>query len=236
MLALYIWVSLILPYVWGNTEKTIFLGPSPVDVQSRTYPTLDYLRLISLSPDKSAVRTHLKAEHPGRDSRPGAPSWFVLHNLTESQRYEVRVCWAATQPTTFKMEVYELETVFRAPELTSELSEYASITSSENPHVTISSQTPKPGIKESGIKESILLLRVFTAADYYSTNHTWMENALPVPVDIILDPFLFNILPRSLLTTVIYTVAVAIVSWFMGGEISSWVRQVATEPTKQKWQ
>ncbi|KAI0974892.1 hypothetical protein F4678DRAFT_458008 [Xylaria arbuscula] len=232
MLALYIWVSLILPYVWGNTEKAIFLGPSPVDAESRTYPTLDYLQLVSLSPDKSAVRTHLKAAHPGRDSRPGAPSWFVLHNLTESQRYEVRVCWAATQPTTFKMEVYELETVFRAPELTSELSEYASITSAdENLHITTSSQILKPGIKES-----ILLLRIFTGADYYSTNHTLMENPLPVTVDIILDPFLLNIHPQSLLTTIIYTVAVAIVSWFVGRELSSWVRQVAAEPTKQKWQ
>ncbi len=96
MLALCIWISLILPYVWGNTEKTIFLGPSPVDLKSKTYPTLDYLRLARLNPDKFTVRTHLKAEFPGSGLRRGTPSWFVLHNLTEGQRYEVRVCWAAT--------------------------------------------------------------------------------------------------------------------------------------------
>ncbi|KAI3340351.1 hypothetical protein F4824DRAFT_418553 [Ustulina deusta] len=232
MLALCIWISLILPYVWGNTEKTIFLGPSPVDLKSKTYPTLDYLRLARLNPDKFTVRTHLKAEFPGSGLRRGTPSWFVLHNLTEGQRYEVRVCWAATQPTTFRLETYELETVFRAPELTSELSEYAAIPRSNmNSHVAISLQTLEPVIKES-----ILLLRVNAAADFYTTNHTLMENVPPIIVDIILDPFILNVLPRSLLSTAIYTAAVAIVSWFMGKSISSWVRQIAAEPTKQKCQ
>ncbi|KAI0429772.1 hypothetical protein F5Y09DRAFT_331552 [Xylaria sp. FL1042] len=228
MLALYIWVSLILPYVWGNTEKTVFLGPSPVDLDSKLHPALDYLRLVSLNPNNFTVRTHLEAERPGSDVRPGTASWLVLHNLAEGQRYEVRICWAATQPTAFRLETYELESIFGVPELTSELSEYASMAQS---NMKISSQTLQPGITES-----MLLLRVIAGADFFTTNHTLMNNAAPVTIDIILDPFLLNILPRSLLPTVIYTIVVAIVSWFVGRWISLWVRQIAAEPTKQKYQ
>ncbi|KAI1271524.1 hypothetical protein F5Y07DRAFT_342168 [Xylaria sp. FL0933] len=228
MLALCIWISLILPYVWGNTEKTIFLGPSPVDLDSKQYYASDLSRLASLNPDNFTIRTHLKAEHPGSDIRPRMTSWLVLHNLTEGQRYEVRVCWAATQPAAFRLETYEIEAIMRAPELTSELSEYASMPQS---NMEIPFQTFQPAIEES-----MLLLRIIAVADFYTTNHTLMKNAPSVTVDVILDPFILNILPQSLLPTVIYTIAVAIVSWFVGKWISVWVRQLAAEPTKQKYQ
>ncbi|KAI8947384.1 hypothetical protein F4801DRAFT_511544 [Xylaria longipes] len=230
MIASWMWVFLILPYVWANTEKTIFLGPPPVDI----YPALDHLQVASLNPHHFAVRTHLEVESPGNSDelRQGKASWFVLHNLTEGQRYEVRVCWAATQPTAFRLETYELETVFRAPELTAELSAYApTLQYDANNHVAIPSQTLEPGMEGS-----VLLLRIISAADFYTTNHTLMKNAPPVFVDIILDPFILNVLPRSLLPTVIYIVAVAIVSRFVGRSLSSWVRQLATEPTKRKFQ
>jgi hypothetical protein len=95
MAASYIWILLLLPYVLGNTEKTIFLGPSPVNVQL-THPTLDGLQLDTLTPNNFTIRTHLKAQFPNNELRDGKPSWFVLRNLTQGQRYEVRVCWAAT--------------------------------------------------------------------------------------------------------------------------------------------
>ncbi|KAI0506579.1 hypothetical protein F5B22DRAFT_441905 [Xylaria bambusicola] len=232
MLALYVWLLLMVPYAWGNTEKTIFLGPSPVQLDSKTYPPFDHLRLVSLGPDNFTLRTHLKAEFPSNGTRKGTPSWFMLRNLTEGQRYEVRVCWAATQPTAFNLEAYELETVINVPELISELSEYASKPLPNiNSHVSISSQ-----ILEPGVEESVQLLRIITAADFYTTNHTLMRNVPPVSVDIILDPFILNILPQSLLSTAIYTTAVALFSWFVGKWISSCVRQIAAEPTKQKFQ
>lgn len=221
----------MLPYVWGNTEKTIFLGPSPIDLGS-TYHALDYLRLSPLNPQKFALRTHLKAEFPSDESRDDKSSWFVLHKLTEGQRYEVRVCWAATQPTMFRLEAYELETVSSAPELASELSAYASTlpTNADN-HITTYSQTTEPGMKDS-----VLLLRIVATAHFYTTNQTLMKNVPPVFVDIILDPFIFNVFPRSLLYTVTYIIMVTIVSWFAGKWISSWVCLMATEPTKQKYQ
>ncbi|KAI0112031.1 hypothetical protein GGR51DRAFT_557212 [Nemania sp. FL0031] len=231
MIASCLWILFLIPYVWGNTEKTIFLGPSSIKIES-TYPTLEYSRLIPLNPDNFAIRTHLKAEFPSDEARHGKPSWFVLRNLNEGQRYEVRVCWAATQPTEFTLEAYDLQTVFRTPELASELSAFAATRQANMEHnVALSSQR-----LELGVKESILLLRIVVAADFYTTNHTLMKNIPPVFVDIILDPFILNVLPRSLLYTVTYIILVTIVSWFTGKWISSWVCLIAAEPTKQKYQ
>jgi hypothetical protein len=81
---------------------------------------------------------------------------------------------------------------------------------------------------------SVLLLRVLAAADYYTTNKTLMNDVPPVFVDIILDPFLLNVLPRSLLPTVGYIVVVAVLSWFLAQRISTWIRGVAIEPAENK--
>lgn len=61
-----------------------------------------------------------------------------------------------------------------------------------------------------------------------------MSNVPPVYVDIILDPFIFNVLPQSLVPTVGYIVVVAIVSWFIAHQVSLWIRNVATEPSQKK--
>lgn len=132
----------------------------------------------------------------------------------------------------FRLEVHELETVFRTPELASELSSYASTPQVDMKNtVAISSRTSEPDMGDS-----VLLLRITAAADFYTPNQTLMRNVPPTFVDIILDPFIFNILPRSLLYTVTYIIAVTIVSWLASRRISSWVCLIATEPTKHKYQ
>ncbi|KAI1186729.1 hypothetical protein F5B17DRAFT_352339 [Nemania serpens] len=231
MIALCIWVFFILPYAWGNTEKAVFLGPSPVHLES-TYRTLGLSRLASLNPDEFTIRTHLKSKFPSNELRHGESSWFLLHHLTEGQRYEVRVCWAATQPTMFRLEVHEPETVFGTPELASELSSYASTPQADMNNIVTISTRPS----EAGMEDSILLLRITAAADFYTTNQTLMRNVPPTFVDIILDPFILNILPRSLLYPVTYIIAVTVVSCLVGRWISSWVCLIAAEPTKHKRQ
>lgn len=83
----------------ANVEKTIFLGPEPVPIPQQR-PTLSDLNLHTLTPGNSSIRTHLDREFPGtkeetgQESR-GVESWLLLSDLTEGQRYEVRVCWAA---------------------------------------------------------------------------------------------------------------------------------------------
>jgi hypothetical protein len=129
----------------------------------------------------------------------------------------------------FKLEVYELKTIFSTPELLSELSEHASSLHRGVYDDDVSSHA----LKLAG-KQSILLLRILTAADFYTKNHTLMGNAPPVLVDIIMDPFVLNVLPRSLLPTVAYISAVAVASWFIGNWISSRICKSITEPRSEK--
>jgi hypothetical protein len=138
----------------------------------------------------------------------------------------VKTClYLYQQPTAFKLETFELESIFATPELHAELYESG-----------ISLMPVSWDIYEPGIKDSVLLLRVLTAADFYTSNHTLMKNVPPVSVDIILDPFIANVLPRSLLPTVAYIIAVAIISWFVGTWISSWVSRMTTETKQKKYQ
>jgi len=70
------------------------------------------------------------------------------------------------------------------------------------------------------------LLRILAAADYFTTDAALMRNVPRVDVDIILDPFLFNALPRSIAGTACYIVAVGVVSYFLARRIASWIRGV----------
>lgn len=46
-----------------------------------------------------------------------------------------------------------------------------------------------------------------------------MSHIPPVLVDIILDEYIFNVFPRSLLPTAAYILLVATIAWFMAGYI-----------------
>lgn len=81
--------------VSANTEKAIFLGPSPLTIPLE-HPTLEDLHLEALSPQHHSLRTHIGREFPTSDEKYGQSTWYLLHRLKEGQRYEVRVCWAAT--------------------------------------------------------------------------------------------------------------------------------------------
>ncbi|KAH9898719.1 hypothetical protein F4778DRAFT_193347 [Xylariomycetidae sp. FL2044] len=249
----YLHVLIMLPFLStparANTEKTIFLGPAPVNLPT-THPNLQDLHIDTLTPSRWAQRTHLASSFPAEASHKyGSPTWLVLDELTEGQRYEVRVCWPATQPTAFKLDTYELDTVFETPELVSELSEY-SYSRLRSPHTAAgrgeeqqqqkSGDTPsepwRPAGPEKEKETSVLFLRILAAADYYTTNETLMRHVPPVHVDIILDPFVgFNVLPRSLVPTVGYIMLVAAVSWFLGRRISTWLLDTAAalEPAAQ---
>jgi hypothetical protein len=88
--------SLLIRLVAANVEKTIFLGPEPVTIPTQK-PTLSDLRLDTLTPDEAwSLRTYIPAQF-ATDSKPqGEAYWAILDSLVPGQRYEVRVCWAAT--------------------------------------------------------------------------------------------------------------------------------------------
>ena len=107
-------ILIILPLANANVEKTIFLGPPPPplspSLSSSTNPfnpDLSDLGLDRLSPPTPILRTKLNASFPDTDvgagldasaggKGKGTESWFLLEGLVPGQRYEVRVCWAAT--------------------------------------------------------------------------------------------------------------------------------------------
>lgn len=80
--------------------------------------------------------------------------------------------------------------------------------------------------------ESVLFLRIWAAADYYTTNATLMENVPPVMADVILDPFLWNVFPRSLMPTAVYTVVIAVIAYFVGGYLAKLLSNVVTTAVK----
>lgn len=63
-----------------------------------------------------------------------------------------------------------------------------------------------------------------------------MKNVPPVSVDLILDPFLWNVFPRSLVPTAIWIVIVAVVAGFVakwvGGEIGRIIEGARAEREK----
>lgn len=125
--------------------------------------------------------------------------------------------------------------MFETPDLISELSEYSwSRQSLEGDHESQGESATDPQASSSEREASVLFLQILAAADYYTMNKTLMRDVPPVYVDIILDPFVFNILPRSLVPTVGYIVVVAIASWFISRHISIWIRNAAAETTREK--
>ncbi|KAK2041625.1 hypothetical protein LZ31DRAFT_556715 [Colletotrichum somersetense] len=207
----------------ANTEKVIFLGPDTVNVPTMP-PTIEDLRLDFLTPDDWTKRLDLKAAFPSEDTPSGATTWLLLNDLTQGQRYELRVCWAATQPTAFTLDVFELSTVWDTPELISSLATYAFSRQLEQDNSGAEDEPTQR--KKHGHEASLLFLRVLAAADYFTDNATLIAQAEPVSVDLILDPFLLNALPRSLLPTVVYIVAVAILAWFLSRRILVWIQPV----------
>jgi hypothetical protein len=58
-------------------------------------------------------------------------------------------------------------------------------------------------------------------------NKTLMGHVPPVFVDIILDPYIFNVFPQSLVPTAAYIVLLAIGSWYLSKYISQWFQNLA---------
>lgn len=99
MLSFILLITACAALVAANAEKVIFLGPPAVPIPL-TSPTLADLNLQTLTPAASSVRTNLSRVFPNDGASSGQEkghsTWLLLDGLTEGQRYELRVCWAAT--------------------------------------------------------------------------------------------------------------------------------------------
>ncbi|KAF2417695.1 hypothetical protein EJ08DRAFT_599867 [Tothia fuscella] len=215
------WVELTLLQfvvsIYANTEKTIFVAPKGNTIPN-VHPGLDDLCIDSLSSDNSVLRTQLSVAFPNKTSPKGLQSWYLLDQLNAGQRYEVRVCWAATQPTEFWLDTFTLTQVFETPELISGLAEY-----SENQPQSVCQKRASIDPSEPSTKPSILFLRIHSAADFFTTNKTLMSQPPLVDVDITLDPFILNVLPKSLLPTAAYITPIAVGAWLLSGMVWKWL-------------
>lgn len=87
-----------------------------------------------------------------------------------------------------------------------------------------------PAVSSSTVagKQSVLFIRIQAAADYYSADKDLMANVAPISVDIILDPYLMNIFPKSLVSTAIWVVLVAVAGYFIAQIISRYIQIVSS--------
>ncbi|KAK0842649.1 hypothetical protein LTR03_009129 [Friedmanniomyces endolithicus] len=201
--------GLLLAQAHANTEKVIFISPPAVSITS-SGPSFEQLHLPHITPEKSSLRLSLPAAFPSEKQPRGLDTWYMLRSLIPSQRYEVRVCWAATQPTNLWLDVYNTSHVFDTPDFIQSLAVFS------EGQQTIESPQRTGG---EALKESLLFLHVQAAADFFSTNRTLMNSPPAVDVELILDPYLANAIPRSLLPTAVYVVALAVGSWILSGMI-----------------
>lgn len=148
------------------------------------------------------------------------------------------------QPTVFTLDTYSLDEALSNPDLLSSLAKFSepllasapsksSVKASKDkdylypPKARRQPNSPRVekkllsnSLTSTSEIESVLFLRILAAADYYTANSTLMESVQPVKADIILDPFLLNVFPRSLVPTAIYVLPVAVLVYFIGAYIA----------------
>jgi hypothetical protein len=211
-------LQLLAVFVVGNVEKTIFVAPEEQPFPSDA--SLDNLVLERLTLAKPSIRTRLNATFPTDEATKGTQTWMLLEDLTPGQRYEVRVCWFATQPTSFWLYTHTMQAAFEDPDLITAMTAFSyKRRATISPDGLQEARSRTPARNTASTKTTFLFLQIFAAADYFSLNKTLMENVPPVHVDVILDPYLMNIFPQSLLPTAGYILVVAVIGWFM----STWI-------------
>ncbi len=123
------------------------------------------------------------------------------------------------------MDTFTLKEIFDDPPLIGSLSAYAFARQAEIDdleHQKLVARRAKQSLgsaTSAEVRASILFLRILAAADYYTLDKSLMENAPPVLVDIILDPYILNVFPKSLLPTAGYILVIAIAGWFFSGYV-----------------
>ncbi|EGE04561.1 hypothetical protein TEQG_03432 [Trichophyton equinum CBS 127.97] len=200
----------------ANVEKTMFISPNVDMAQS----ALLNVKLKALSPSAPSIRERLEAAFPTDMAPSGKRSWYRLEGLVPGQRYEVRVCWLATQPTEFTLSTHQPSEILQSLNLLASLAEFSEIQAYRNKNSTSLGGT---SVRPAGVT---LYLVIDAAADYFTSDKGLMADVPPVLVDLILDPYIFNILPTSLVPTLGYVLVSAVLAWFISRYI--WLQLSAT--------
>jgi hypothetical protein len=142
-----------------------------------------------------------------------------------SSRTVARLANWKQQPTEFWLDVFPISTVWEEPSLISSLANYSELR--QNTPVLSPFNVGTGEARDS----SILFLRIDAAADYYTHDKNLMQQPPPVLVDVILDPFLLNVFPRSLLPTAVYVSVVALIAWVASNKIWNLMLGIASQAT-----
>ncbi|SPO05704.1 uncharacterized protein DNG_08391 [Cephalotrichum gorgonifer] len=197
--------TILLPQTLANTEKTIFIAPNASEAPGHPDgKSALYLTAIPrLTGTDFAIRANVSADFPSSSYPDGAETWVLLDDMTPGQRYEARIMWAATQPTSFTLDAFSLPRVMGDEKLLSSLSSFQS-------HLhgikTLPYQLDSP-------PSSKLLLRIQAKADYFTDDEDLMNEVPGVLVDIALDPYVLNAVPQSLVPVLILLVLAVPVCW-----------------------
>ncbi|PGH33808.1 hypothetical protein GX50_03377 [[Emmonsia] crescens] len=246
---------------FANVEKTIFTAPKPSPLQSHQ-PMFDGLEIERLSPQTPSTRTYIIASFPSEEAPRGAESWFYLDSLKPGQRYEVRICYLATQPTSFTLTTHTVSEILDSPSLISSLTTFATshlptllgqlqqdqVRRQKHHQHKVDDQSqsnnsfalpPKLGRSvtrdaSNRASTSALFLQIHAAADYFTLNKGLMANVPPVHADVILDPYVLNIFPKSLLPTAMYILILAGVAWAISWLVWTGVEGVVGVSKKKK--
>lgn len=130
--------------------------------------------------------------------------------------------------------MYPLDVVWETPDLISSLAGYSlsrqqDKTEHHEPQIRTSTH-----VDAGERRASVQLLRIRSEADYYSHDKSLMENPRPVLTDIILDPYLLNVVPESLLLTGIHVILVATASFFIARWISTSLASISKSGTEKQ--
>ncbi len=134
------------------------------------------------------------------------------------------------QPTLFWLYEHTMSSVFSDPEMISSLTAYSNARRASIPTAELEESQSRMVLRPQtdSAFTTFLFLQIFAKADYFTLNKTMMDNVPPVQVDVILDLYLLNIFPQSLIPTAGYLVAIAVAGWFLSGWINrSLVRPLA---------
>lgn len=218
-------LSLFCSLAAANSEKVVFVAPAPQSLHAAD-PAFTSLTLQTLDLSSPVLRVDLARAPPGANNEdtPSAPttqSWFLLKNLSSGQRYELRINSAAIQPSRFHLDTFPLSEVLDTPALRDALTEYV------NSHDGQRGTGSRVGQSIVGDgKASSLLVRVKARADFYTADEALMESPGDVLADIILDPYVWNAVPESLLLTITYIAVLAVASWFLSQAVWTWLLRV----------
>jgi hypothetical protein len=226
-------ICILAPFTLANVEKVIFVTPEAQDFTHDA--SLDNLLLERLTSTNSPLRTYVNATFPTGNSPKGTETWLLLEDLAPNQRHEVRICWLATQPTSFWLYTHTMAEVFSDPTLLSAVTNYSNRRRSSISSVELDEFRSRGGQRALSADKptTFLFLQIHAAADYFSLNEDLMKNVPPVHADIILDPYLLNIFPQSLVPTAVYIVIIVIIGWFLSGwTYSNLIRPLLNDETE----